>query len=74
MKTVKAFYDGRVFVPVTPIKAKVNQVAIITILDGLDLVIDSKPFLKYAGALTHDDYSELVEILKDTERVDTNEW
>ena len=74
MKTVKAYFNGQVFVPVSPIKAKINQIAIITILDGSDLTMDSKPYLKYAGALAHENYLELVEILKDTEQVDANEW
>ena len=74
MKTVKAYFNGQVFVPVTPIKAKINQIAIITILDGLDLTMDSKPYLKYAGVLAHEDYLELVEIRKDAEQVDANAW
>ena len=30
--------------------------------------------LEYAGALAHDDYLEIVEILKDTEQVDAIAW
>jgi hypothetical protein len=33
MTAVKAYYDGRAFVPMTPISAEKNQQAIITILD-----------------------------------------
>ena len=33
MEAVRAYYDGSVFVPVEPVKAKINQNAIITILD-----------------------------------------
>ena len=33
MTAVKAYYDGSVFIPVEPVKAKRNQSAIITILD-----------------------------------------
>ena len=33
MTAVKAYYDGAVFVPVEPVKAKRNQSAIVTILD-----------------------------------------
>jgi len=33
MEAVKAYYDGSVFIPVEPVKAKRNQTAIITILE-----------------------------------------
>jgi hypothetical protein len=33
MEAVKAYYDGVSFIPLSPIKAKKNQTAIITILD-----------------------------------------
>ena len=33
MTAVKAYYNGSVFVPVEPVKARRNQAAIITILD-----------------------------------------
>ena len=33
MEAVKAYYDGISFIPLSPIKAKKNQTAIITILD-----------------------------------------
>ena len=74
MKTAKAYFDGQTFVPITPIKAEMNQIAIITLLDGLDMAIDDKAYLEFAGALAHDDYLELVEMLKDTEQVDDNAW
>jgi len=33
MEAVKAYYDGFVFVPTMPVKARANQQAIVTILD-----------------------------------------
>ena len=33
MNAVKAYYDGTVFIPVGPAKARRNQPAIVTILD-----------------------------------------
>jgi hypothetical protein len=36
MEAVKAYYDGRVFVPVGSLTAKKNQKAIITILDDVE--------------------------------------
>jgi hypothetical protein len=74
MRAVKAYYDGRVFVPVIPVAAVKNKAAIITILDHVDQRGDDKDYLQYAGALSDDRYAELADILKDTQRVDTNEW
>jgi hypothetical protein len=33
MEAVKAYYDGKTFIPTKPVRAKKNQQAIITILD-----------------------------------------
>jgi len=33
MEAVRAYYDGRAFVPTKPVKVKKNQEAIVTILD-----------------------------------------
>jgi len=33
MEAVHAYYNGQAFIPATPVKAKNNQMAIITILD-----------------------------------------
>jgi hypothetical protein len=33
MEAVKAYYDGKTFVPTKPVRAKKNQQAIVTILD-----------------------------------------
>jgi hypothetical protein len=33
MTAVKAYYDGKAFVPVSPVKAAKNQAAIVTVLD-----------------------------------------
>jgi hypothetical protein len=74
MKTVKAYYNGHAFIPLTPIMAKINQTAIITLLDdNTDKNID-KEYLRFAGKLSDDQYAELVDILKDTRRVDIDEW
>ncbi|MDR0795457.1 MAG: hypothetical protein LBE79_05290 [Tannerella sp.] len=74
MRTVKAFFDGEVFIPVTPIRAKKNQVAIITLIDDVEYSKNNKTYLEYAGRLSHEDYLELSEILKDNDQVDANEW
>jgi len=74
VKTVKALFDGQVFVPMTPIKAEKNQLAIITLLDNYATTGNKKAFLKYAGLLSDDSYIEINNILKDTQRIDIHEW
>jgi len=71
---VKAFFDGQVFVPLTPIKVKKNQFAIVTVIDNSDYKQDTNAYLAFAGALSDEDYLELSTIQKDNERVDINEW
>lgn len=66
MKAVKAYFDGTAFVPLTPVKARRNQSAIITILEDDVPKADLKDFF---GALSQENYAEMIEILKDTERV-----
>jgi hypothetical protein len=74
MDTARAYYDGTVFVPLTPIKARKNQPVIITFPDDNDTQLGGKSYLRHAGALSNDNYVELVEILKDTQKVDADEW
>ena len=74
MKTVRAVFDGQVFVPVTPIEAGKNQLAIITVLDIFDIKENKKAYLEYAGMLSDDSYSEITGILSDTQRIDAHEW
>jgi predicted DNA-binding antitoxin AbrB/MazE fold protein len=35
METVRAYYDGNVFVPLSPVSVKLNQRVIITMLDEI---------------------------------------
>ena len=71
MQAVKAYYDGTAFVPLTPVKAKLNQSAIITILE------DTSPKGRLDGLfgiLSKESADEMLEALKDTERVDFDGW
>ena len=75
MVAVKAFYDGRVFVPEGHVSAKINQEAIITLLDPQPAIISSKEqLLNLAGRINHEDYLEMEKALEETERVYPNEW
>ena len=74
MKAVQAYYNGSVFVPLTPVNAELNQPAIITILETANTNVNGNRCVEFFGSLSADSYSELVEALTDTERVDANEW
>jgi len=72
MNAVKAYYDGHVFIPTEPVRAKRNQQAIITILD--DDKKGDKPHIRFIGALSKESYNEICIALKDTQEVDADEW
>ena len=74
MDTIQAYYNGSVFIPIAPVKAQLNQPALITILEDANVTINSNCLLDFFGALSAESYSEIIEALKDTERVDVNEW
>jgi hypothetical protein len=72
VNAVKAYYDGNVFVPIEPVRAKRNQPVIITIPD--DEKKTDKPHLKFVGTLSQESYDEISTALIDTQRVDADEW
>ena len=78
MQIIEAYYDGRAFVPTTPVAARINERAVITIFEGATDKCpkrkSDKAYLNYAGALSNDNYEEIMEILKDTGKIDANEW
>ena len=74
MQAVKAYYDGKVFVPLSPIKIMTNQSAIVTILDEELKEPQVKIHEDYFGILSDEDYNEISEALLETQRIDTNEW
>jgi hypothetical protein len=74
LATIQAYYDGSVFVPLVPVKAKLNQPALITILEVSDMNANGHNYVAYFGALSAESYAEIIEALQDTERVDVNEW
>ena len=75
MVAVKAYYDGQVFIPKSPVKAEINQEAIITLLDRKVSDISPKEYLlNLAGSISYEDYLEIEKALEDTERVYPDEW
>jgi hypothetical protein len=74
MEAVTAYYDGRVFVPTKPVSAHKNQPAIVTILDEKRENRTKKAILSLAGTLSEGEYNDFMEALKDTEKVDADEW
>ena len=74
MDVIQAYYNGSVFVPLAPVKVRLNQPALITIIETADAKTDGSSYAAFFGALSAESYSEITEALKDTERVDANEW
>ena len=74
MEAIQAYYNGTVFVPMTPVKVKLNQTAIITILDTTRVKQKENRYSKFFGALSSESALEFEEALKDTEKVDKDEW
>jgi ethanolamine utilization microcompartment shell protein EutL len=82
MVAIKAYYDGRAFVPERPLPAsvEVNQEAIITLQDWnlkerLKLEKEKKERLvNLLGSISYDDYLAMEEALKDTEKVYSRDW
>ena len=78
MQTIEAYYDGRAFVPVTPVAVQVNERAVVTIFrdskDKLTKRESDRAYLSYAGALSEENFDEITEILKDTGTIDIDEW
>ena len=76
MLALKGYFNGKDFIPLENVQIKRNQKVIITVLD--EFVSDSesveKPYKKYVGKLSKEDFNELQEILKETEKIDKNEW
>ena len=73
MQALRGYYNGKEFVPMEKVNIKPNQKVIITILDEY-ISDESKPFKKYVGKLDKASFQEMIEALKETEKVDFNEW
>lgn len=74
MQSVYGYFNGESFVSVEKVIPKKNQKVIITILDDLTDGKAEKPYKKYIGKLDDESCREITEILKDCEKVDSNEW
>jgi hypothetical protein len=72
MEAIRAYYDGNAFVPLTPVKARRNQQAIITILEETKENPAQKRFQRLYGQLDPVSYQEITDALKDAERVDVS--
>ncbi|MDR1916009.1 MAG: hypothetical protein LBQ58_05490 [Synergistaceae bacterium] len=79
MQTIKAYFDGNVFVPIDKITVPTNQRAVVTLVgdvaeDKIQRQNSGKSYLRYTGALSDESRAEIEAILQDTARVDINEW
>jgi hypothetical protein len=74
MTDVRAYYNGKAFIPLSPVKAIKNQAAIVRVLDDTIEDTGNSKYLQFAGSLSDEDYREITEILKSTEQIDAHEW
>jgi hypothetical protein len=76
MKSINAYYNGDIFVPLEKPVIQPNQKVIITILDEFFGKQNTpvKPFEKYVGKLDNESFAELENALTDCEKVDLYEW
>ena len=74
VEAIKAYYNGSVFIPLVPVKVKLNQPVLITIMETANTKVSGNLVAEFFGALSAESYSEMVGALRDTERIDLNEW
>lgn len=76
MLALKGYFNGKEFVPLDKVDIKPNQRVIITVLDEYFYIEDKaeKSYKKYVGKLSSESFNEISEALKETEKVDVNEW
>jgi hypothetical protein len=72
MTAVKAYYDGKVFIPMSPTGTAESHAATATVLDDIPETNGSGDYPQFAGALPDKDYREVTAILESTEKIDKN--
>ena len=76
MLSLRGYFNGKEFVPIDKVDIKPNQKVIITILDEY-FKIEAKPdksYKKYVGKLSLESFNEISDALKETDKVDIDEW
>jgi hypothetical protein len=76
MQAIRGYYNGKEIISLEKVSLKPNQKIIITVLDEyLDVnPIQPKPYKKFVGKLNTQSFQEISSALKETEKVDYNEW
>ena len=80
MQAVKAYYDGKTFVPVAPVSVKKNRAAIVTILDDEIIEpetreLDKDGWKKFIGSISPEDCDAMMAAIEEgCERVYPSEW
>ena len=72
MEPIRAYFDGKVFVPMEPVSLGKNQQALITVVD--DLSFATQPWRKHFGTMSAEACADIENALRETERVDRHEW
>lgn len=76
MLALKGYFNGKEFISLDNVSIKPNQKVIITVLDEY-FNSEEKPekaYKKFVGKLSSESFHEIKEALKETEKVDFNEW
>jgi hypothetical protein len=76
MQALRGYFDGKEFIPLEKVNIKANQKVIITVLDEYINAgpVEEKPYKKYVGKLNDFSFKEVTQALKETEKVDSDEW
>ncbi len=76
MLALKGYFNGKEFIPLDKVNLKPNQKVIITVLDEYLSIEDTpeKPYKRYIGRLNTKSFNEISEALKETKKVDSDEW
>ncbi|GMO40910.1 MAG: hypothetical protein Ta2F_16830 [Termitinemataceae bacterium] len=80
MQAVKAYYDGRTFVPTIPVNIKKNRAVIVTILDDEILETETQEpdpngWKKCIGSISKEDCDLMMATIEEgCEKADLNEW
>ncbi len=76
LQTTKGYFNGKEIIPLEKIIIRENQKVIITLLDEylVEDFSDDKPHKKYVGRLSDACFKEITEALKETEKIDVDEW
>ena len=72
MEPIRAYYDGKIFVPIGPVSLGKNQQALIAVVNDPSTAM--QPWRKHFGIMSAEACADIAEALRETEQVDQHEW